>query len=70
MKYNRNNPLELEDKSYAIKEFTSTLKTKSGADNNISDVFLVEIFLAKYSVYSCKIKNYQNQFVQKICSSC
>tara|TARA_B100001758_G_C18332850_1_gene569844 strand:+ start:154 stop:294 length:141 start_codon:yes stop_codon:yes gene_type:complete len=42
-----NNPLKLEKKLYTIEDFGSTLRNKFGADNNISNVMLAEIFLAK-----------------------
>ncbi len=64
------NPLGLEEKIYTIEEFASTLRTKFGEKNNISDVVLTEIFLAKYPMYSCKIKKSQNQVNQKSCGCC
>ena len=56
MKENNDNPLGLENKIYTIEEFGATLRNKFGADNNISNTMLAEIFLAKYPIYSCKIK--------------
>jgi hypothetical protein len=57
MKENDNNPLGLKDKLYTIEEFGAELRNKFGGDNYISNVMIAEIFLAKYPVYSCKIKN-------------
>ena len=56
MKESNDNPLGLVDKLYNVEEFGATLRNKFGADNNISNVMLAEIFLARYTVYSCKIK--------------
>ena len=67
---NAKTPLGLEENVYTIKEFASILRTKFGDDKNISDGFLVEIFLAQYPMYSCKIKNSQNQADQKSCGCC
>ena len=49
---------------------TKTLRNKFGADNNISDVMLAEIFLAKYPMYSCKIKKPKNYTNKKSCGCC
>ena len=65
-----NNPLKLEKKLYTIEDFGSTLRNKFGADNNISNVMLAEIFLAKYPVYNCKIKKSKNFISQKSCGCC
>tara|TARA_B100001094_G_scaffold41883_1_gene36600 strand:- start:272 stop:460 length:189 start_codon:yes stop_codon:yes gene_type:complete len=62
MKEINENPLGLENKIFSIKEF--------GADNNISDVVLGEIFLSKYPMYSCKIKKSNNYVTQKSCGCC
>ena len=70
MKPNNNNPLFLEEKLYTIEEFGSTLRDKFGADNYISNVMLAEIFLAKYPIYSCKIKKSKNHVSQKSCGCC
>ena len=70
MKDNENNPLELENKLYSIEEFGSALRNKSGGDNYISNVMLAELFLAKYPVYSCKIKKSKNHISQKSCGCC
>ena len=56
MKENNDNPLGLANKLYTVEEFGAILRNKFGADNYISNVMLAEIFLAKYPVYSCKIK--------------
>ena len=60
-----NDPLELENKLYTIKEFGSIIRNKFGGDNYISDVILGELFLAKYPFYSCKIKKSENYIPKK-----
>ena len=70
MKENENNPLGIEDRLYTIEEFRSELRNKFGADNYISNVMLGELFLAKYPVYSCKIKKPKNHISQKSCGCC
>tara|TARA_B100000575_G_C22942705_1_gene545610 strand:+ start:511 stop:723 length:213 start_codon:yes stop_codon:yes gene_type:complete len=64
------NSLKLDNKLYDIEEFGATLRNKFGADNNISDVMLAEIFLAKYPMYSCKIKKPKNYTNKKSCGCC
>ena len=70
MKESNNNPLGLENKQYTIEEFGSALRNKFGADNYISNIMLAEIFLAKYPLYSCKIKKPKNYVSQKNCVCC
>lgn len=70
MKESDDNPLFLENKLYTVEEFGSTLRNKFGADNYISNVMLTEIFLAKYPIYSCKIKKLKNHVSQKGCGCC
>ena len=70
MKENNDNPLNIENKLYTIEEFGYTLRNKFGADNNITNVMLAEIFLAKYPIYSCKIKKSQNHTYKKSCGCC
>jgi hypothetical protein len=65
MKENDNNPLGLEDKLYTVEEFGADLRNKFGGDNYISNVMLAEIFLAKYPIYSCKIKKIKNPHLTK-----
>ena len=65
-----NNPLELKEKMYTIEEFGSAVRNKFGADDYISNVMLAEIILAKYPVYSCKIKKPKNHNPQKSCGCC
>ena len=48
MKVADNNPLQLEDRLYTIEEFGYAVRSKFGGDDNISDVMLGEIILAKY----------------------
>ena len=64
------NPLQLEDKLYTIEEFGYTVRNKIGGNENISDVMLGEIILAKYPVYSCKIKKSKNHISKKSCGCC
>ena len=64
------NPLVLDEKLYTVEEFATEIRNKFGADDNVSDIFLTEIFLAKFSMYSCKIKKTQNQVVKGSCSCC
>ena len=70
MKKDNDNPLELENKLYTIEEFGATLRNRFGADNDISNTMLAEIFLAKYPTYSCKIKKLKNHVSQKNCGCC
>ena len=65
-----NNPLGLENKSYTTEEFGSAVRNKFGGDNYISNVMLAEIFLAKYLIYSCKIKKSIDHVSQKSCGCC
>ena len=64
------NPLGLESKLYTVEEFGAEVRTKFGGDNYISNVMLAELFLAKYPVYSCKIKKSKNHISQKSCGCC
>lgn len=66
----KENPLNLENKLYTFEDFGYTLRNKFIADNYISNVMLVEIFLNKYPVYSCKIKKSKNHVSQKSCGCC
>tara|TARA_X000000368_G_C22667914_1_gene552582 strand:- start:253 stop:465 length:213 start_codon:yes stop_codon:yes gene_type:complete len=70
MSENNDNPLKLENKLYEIEEFGATLRNKFGADNNISDLMLAEIFLAKYPIYSCLIRKPNNYINKKSCGCC
>ena len=67
---NDNNPLGLENKLYTVEEFGSVLRNKFGGDNYISNVMLAELFLSKYTVYSCNIKKSKNHVSQKSCGCC
>ena len=60
MNFNSNNPLNLEDKMYTVKEFASALRNKYGANDTLSDAVLVNIFIEKYPMYACKIKDSNN----------
>ena len=66
MKEINENPLKLEDKLYTIEEFGYAVRSKFGGDENISNVMLGEIILAKYPVYSCKIKKQKTTFLKKV----
>ena len=70
MKKADNNPLKLENRLYTIEEFGYAVRSKYGGDNKISNVMLGEIILAKYPVYSCKIKKPKNHISQKNCDCC
>ncbi len=70
MKEKNENPLTLENKLYSIEEFGATIRAKYGGDNNISDIMLAEIFLAKYPMYLCNIKASNNNIAQKSCGCC
>ncbi len=67
MTTNANNPLELEDRLYTIEEFALAVRTKFGANDDLPDFALVNIFINKYPMYACKIKPNQNQ---NSCSCC
>ena len=70
MKETDKNSLGLENKLYTIEEFGSVVRNKFGGDNYISNVMLAEIFLAKYPIYSCKIKKSIDHVSQKSCGCC
>jgi hypothetical protein len=70
MKESDKNLLGLENKLYTIEEFGSVVRNKFGGDNYISNIMLAELFLAKYPVYSCKIKKSKNHISQKSCGCC
>ena len=65
MKEKDNNPLGLENKLYNVEEFGSELRKKFGGYDYISNIMLAEMFLAKYPVYSCKLKNQKLTSLQK-----
>ena len=70
MTINANNPLGLEDKLYTIEEFALAVRTKFGANDSLPDFALVNIFITKYPIYACKIKNNQKQTNQTNCICC
>ena len=70
MQENDRNPLGLEKKLYTVEEFGSAVRNKFGGDNYISNVMLAEIFLAKYPIYSCRIKKAKNHISKKSCGCC
>ena len=54
------NPLGLEDKKYTEKEFALALRNKFETNDFLPDQVLVNIFLDKYPMYSCKVKRTVN----------
>ncbi len=70
MKEKDNNPLGLENKSYNVEEFGSELRKKFGGNDYISNIMLAEVFLAKYPVYSCRIKKPKTHVSSKNCGCC
>ena len=56
-----NNPLGLEDKKYTEKEFALALRNKFETNDFLPDEVLVNIFLDKYPMYSCKVKRTGNK---------
>lgn len=70
MKETNDNPLGLEEKLYNLEEFGSAIRNKFGGDNYISNVMLAELFLAKFPIYSCKIKKPKNYVSKKNCGCC
>ena len=55
-----NNPLGLKDKTYTEKEFALAIRTKFETNDFLPDEVLVNIFLDKYPMYSCKVKRSEN----------
>ena len=70
MNKDNNDPLGLEKKLYTVEEFGAVVRAKFGGDNYISNVMLGEMFLAKFPVYSCKIKKPKDHISQKSCGCC
>ena len=70
MKKDDKNPLGIDDKLYTVEEFGSAVRNKFGGDNYISNVILGEMFLAKYPIYTCKIKKPKDHISQKSCGCC
>ena len=70
MKEKDNNPLGLENKLYSVEEFGSELRKKFGGYDYISNIMLAEMFLAKYPVYSCRIKKPKAHVSSKNCGCC
>ena len=56
-----NNPLGLEDKKYTEKEFALAIRNKFETNDFLPDQVLVNIFLDKYPMYSCKVKRSENK---------
>ena len=55
------NPLGLEDKTYTVKEFALAIRNKFETNDFLPDQVLVNIFLDKYPMYSCKVKRTENK---------
>ena len=55
------NPLGLEDKKYTEKEFALAIRNKFETNDFLPDQVLVNIFLDKYPMYSCKVKRTENK---------
>tara|TARA_B100001250_G_C19157272_1_gene510718 strand:+ start:325 stop:525 length:201 start_codon:yes stop_codon:yes gene_type:complete len=55
-----NNPLGLKDKTYTEKEFALAIRTKFETNDFLPDEVLVNIFLDKYPMYSCRVKRTEN----------
>ena len=55
-----NNPLGLENKKYTEKEFALAIRNKFETNDFLPDEVLVNIFLDKYPMYSCKVKRSKN----------
>ena len=55
-----NNPLGLEDKKYTEKEFALAIRNKFETNDFLPDEVLVNIFLDKYPMYSCKVNRSKN----------
>ena len=70
MTIDTNNPLGLKNKLYTIEEFALAVRAKFGTNDSLPDFALVNIFINKYPMYACKIKNNQNQTNQTSCSCC
>ena len=62
-----NNPLGLDDKKYTEKEFALAIRNKFETNDFLPDQVLVNIFLDKYPMYSCKVKRSENN---SGCSCC
>tara|TARA_B100001093_G_scaffold42489_1_gene36116 strand:- start:57 stop:257 length:201 start_codon:yes stop_codon:yes gene_type:complete len=56
-----NNPLGLKDKKYTEKEFALAIRNKFETNDFLPDQVLVNIFLDKYPMYSCKVKRTENK---------
>ena len=70
MKKDDKNPLGIDDKLYTVEEFGFAVRNKFGGGNYISNVMLGEMFLAKFPIYSCKIKKPKDHISQKSCGYC
>jgi len=55
------NPLGLVDKTYTEKEFALAIRNKFETNDFLPDQVLVNIFLDKYPIYSCKVKRTENK---------
>ena len=55
-----NNPLGLENKKYTVTEFASAIRAKFNVNDSLPDIMLVNVFIDKYPMYGCKIKETKN----------
>ena len=62
-----NNPLGIEDKKYTVEEFASAIRAKFGVNDSLPDLMLVNVFIDKYPMYSCYIKETESN---SGCSCC
>ncbi len=56
----KNNPLGLEERKYTIEEFASAIRVKFGVNDSLPDSILANVFIDKYPMYACKIKETKN----------
>lgn len=62
-----NNPLGLKDKTFTEKEFAHALRAKFETTDLLPDEVLVNIFIDKYPMYSCKVKRAGNKGRSSCC---
>ena len=70
MKTDTNNPLGIDNKQYTVEEFATAIRSKFGANDSLPSSVLVDIFIKKYPMYSCKIKRSQNEGPKTSCNCC
>ncbi len=57
----------MEGEKYTIEEFALFIREKFGFNDNLPDAMLASVFIDKYPMYSCKIKENKNN---GSCSCC